>query len=751
MNYNKIEVTPNDPSNQKNIKIHCDAEFKTSSNIYEITEVSDKDYSDISEEDKWYYCNPSVEEIPYATELEYLNEFNVYDPLTVMIDEDYRVITKENIKRKIPPKPIIRYTWNDKYLRIDIDNIKNYINKYIIRVIIDGTIQYSIDDSYFIYNEGTHVIYVEFVDDEALEMNYTIETIVYERKYKTPAPNIVYNGNEVTIYYHPESTGRINYYEIKNVNEAFNDIDAIEFKNGLVAHLTLRTDQKLRAFTKNNPDILYQDNKYIPISNSEKHTIYKYENNSWKDQYNDYIKYKKIWNIEYSSLPEIAELIKGHGYWEGYVKKFQINEPSIKPEVIGVKSNDNVFSCFPHVKRYPGCNYYAYINGESYALGQSVDSILSPINKKLDITVGCEYNGSRETTNITNVTMDTVFPAYPKLTEDVESIMTEPFEINILRESDSNGRDIQREAYLNDEKWILDSEKIRDRYKMEDGEYMIDMIVRKESNGTFRYRSSYFTINTFQHVPLHPLKTKIVPLKISNSPTIGTEGELVLDSNSGHYGIVRNVDGKNEIYSPTSILSSELLKLEEISNEISKLYLDCKKRLDTLLERYHINSDNMINVFSGTNWDTLKSNIINEELEEIYEEAGYQTGTIDENSCMSKFNNSKNKFESFTKPREENLKAKINESIDRLTEDSKTAFTIVRNKIPQTFSNLKQTIQENHKFGIELELYLDNKFNAYKERELKKFEDLEYILHHGGDINEWISRWGIQSKSKTSN
>jgi len=731
LNYNKIEVTPNDINDYKTVKINCNAEFKPLSNFYNIKKVIDKNPFDIKDEDKWYYYLPSVNEISYPNHpLEYLDKFNIYDESTITIEDGEKVLIR-NIGRRKPPTPIIKIFWHDDHLDI---NIVNYNEKYITRVIIDGTLQKNNNESnlYSIYNEGTHIVYIEYVDEETLEMSYITKRIEYEKKYKVPAPNIMHEDSKATIFYHPESQNRENYYKIGN-----NEFRAKSLKEEIV----LNNNETVTAYTINtdlNDKLLYEASNSFPEKISEKCTLPNTDSN-WKDTYNDYKKYNKLWNIEYMSLPEIRELNKGHEYFENYVKVFKnisLDDISIKPEIIGLNSKDNVFSCFPHVKRYPGCNYYSYLNRDIYELGQPIDNIYSPIRKNIDLIVGCEYqlqnDGEirRSETRISDAMIDTTFPAYPKLTEDIESIMVEPFEIDIIREKDVNGEYINYKAKLNNEEWNLDK-KVKDRYILEDGEYMLDMFAFKKSNGTFRHRSSYFTINTFQHVPLQPLKTKIVPLKITNSPTTGTEGELVLDSNSGHYGVVRKIDGDNKICSPTCILSSELLKLEEMSNDISKMYLNSKNRLNTLLERYNINSENMINVFSGENWDNIKESIIDDEITEIYTEIGILKKSYNGITCIDQIGKNKTLLGSFIIPRIKNLSIKVDECKNILEDDKKSAFRIVRNLILLTFSELREIIRENYEFGENLKNYLDLSFEEYKQKEIDKFNAIKTEIEKG--------------------
>ena len=392
-----------------------------------------------------------------------------------------------------------------------------------------------------------------------------------------------------------------------------------------------------RVLITKNSEIHY---KYNIVSENESYKIkvnneiiYKklyLKNNTDGDQnkiheiLNEYIKNKKYWNIEYYFIPEFKFF--GNAKFENYTIPEEI-------EMINDDKDFNIFSKSFHVKRYPHCNYYAYINDNIvYELGETIDAHEFPFKEYFDLTIGGEYYDGKNLRKFDEVTqrftIDTVFPSYPKLTKDLESIMIEPFKIDVLREYDDNALnnyEINYSAELNNEECTqLNSEDASKKYIMdkdgnfENGEFLLDTFAKKESTEAFRFRSSYFTINSFQHVPLKPLKTKIIPLKFDKlDESIAREGELVLNSNTGHYGIA---DSKGNINSPTLYLSSELVAVEENSNDISKMYLKSKNELEMLIGRYENNCIRMRNLFTGKNSDIVKLNILVDSIKEISQE-----------------------------------------------------------------------------------------------------------------------------------
>ena len=678
--------------------------------------------------------------------LEYLDKFELYDNanITMELTNNKKSLNIDSVSHKLPPKPEFRLNWNNDYLTV---MVTNYDDKYIMKIIIDGVIQTNnFENVYFIEKEGNHLIYIEYVDDALLTMNYLLETIEYKKKYDVPAPCILCKetkdadgkiiSKEGFIYYHPAADKELNTnYYLDDGKIEYVDLNETDGKISL-GIINDDMSRNVKAYTINeDPNIhLYTNRIQNARSKSEKISM-PYKNSSWKALYDEYIKYNKLWNIEHFYIQEFKELYRGEEYKDiSRDNKISVDEnPHQIPEIIGLGDDNIVFSAFPHVKRYPYHNYYAYVNREIYELGQSIDTNVVPINKKIEFIVGCEYvspDGSevlQGETKIDNVVLDTTFPPYPKLIEDVESIMTEPFEVNVIREK-SGDEYIQYESKLNGKDWNINNERVRERYIIEDGEYMLDMVARKKSNGTFRYRSSCFTVNTFQHVPLQPLKTKIIPLKITNTPTIGTEGELVLDANSGNYGFVRN----GEIYSPTATLSTELLNIEENSNDMSKMYLSCRQHLDTLLERYSINSVNMGALFNGKNGAALRYSIITEECDRIKEEiSNFNDSIIDTEVYL---NNIDKKLD--------DIKEELDKFKEELLKDNESAFKIIRNLSLVGHSNLRKAMRSNAELKNKInETLLNKAFEEYKQSEMEKYYRFRNELYadrlkNGGENNE---------------
>lgn len=705
------------------------------------------------------------------------------------------------VHHTVPDKPLLSVNYFDGGATITINNWSaDY--RYICR--LDGRLVTLNGKTYTTHEEGRHNFHCVCTDLVSYrESNSDIELQVCKRK-PIPAPCIAVNRSckafegtdiKLEIYFHP-FTDEFKY----NVRYAYNktDIRSIDYnfsQDNTSQHSTAnRKGLKTEYHVYDNCVVRADGTPSRPVFDRDGSITGEYEKDyendcrrlskcctnvsvtscgrTWASRYKELVDLERYWNIELYWYEDWQNLNIGKEYRTVdtivYESTPEFNNFIKPPEITGLypkttirNSEDNrvQYSAYPHTKRYLNHNYFSYLNGEPYELGECTDNLEKNVSKNNHIDIGVEFRKygivkrlNKHDAKFFNV--DTLYPPYPKLSKDVESIMTEPFQINVINESVNNEnivytavlKSVETRPVFNKETQDYDINVIHHTvdnwglgdYIWEDGDYILDVYAYRVMNRTFRHRSFYFTLDTFQQIPTKPLKAKVIPRDLDGVEE-AVEREFLADKHTGHYGVIR--DG--ELHVPTMEIEENLIEAEKIITNTSKIYNDSQDCIEDLFDRYNVNRETMEALFNKA----IKSKELNDDIKERYEKLRLENVTNDAKI-------QRDEIAALALVLDEALRLaydvidSANYLLDGMNEDRSTMIFIIRRHIFDAFGELRYLEQKNDYVRAMLQTKKTKaQLATWKDNELKKFNDYRSTVL--SRYNSWVEAVDIAKTPPT--